>query len=224
MQQQVYGGAQPTPTPPRAADPAAPKPQQPPPPVVQSRPTNPKAGNFHALQYTGQVKKFTSGSIMQDFTRAAQGGEVRPESAAPREPEPSLVAEVESLIDFDAIPAGPAAPAPALDDWADFLSMPVLQPAPAQGAQLAGSIAAAAPPPPQPLSQPAPPPQTAPPPQPGAPPPTQPPPTAVARVPSPPRTAAGAAGYLPNYTQSPPQSRPAQAAAAIIPMLAPPPK
>jgi len=114
--------------------------------VAQPKPADPKADNFHALQYKGAVKKFTSGAILNDFTRATQGEEVTPTRAEPAWPPAAvtpLVADVAPLIEFDAS----AVAAPVRDDWADFVAMsaqPHVQP-PAQ-LSLDASVHTAAPP------------------------------------------------------------------------------
>lgn len=233
-----------------------------------SQPTSadPKAGNFHALQYKGSVKKFTSDAVrprcpaclarrppgcakcaltgaalarpappshraaqvLHDFTRAAQGAEILPEAAPLPAAEPSLVADLAPLIDFEQAAALPPQTA-ARDDWADFLSEAAAQPQPQpqQQQQYCGTSADAhAVPPPQPpraeqlfqappsFAAPAPP--TQPPLQPPAAPPYAP---AAVRA----QQHAGLLGGALHAPQQPAASQ-ARPVAQAIPMLPPPPK
>lgn len=230
--------------------------------VAQPAAADPKAGNFHALQYKGQVKKFTSGAvragsvrirprpllcldrmlnavrscdrcsraaaqILNDFTRAAQGEQILPQRSAPSPPpaeQPSLVADVAPLIDFEQLAVSPQKAGAVQDDWADFL---------AGSEQLALQPPQSVAPPPPPTQQPPQPPPSVAAPVPFA----QPPPTQPPAPPLPPASAGSPQDgqhYLNNYgsTLSPfTAAQPAPAPtvvptrpAQVIPVLPPPPK
>mmetsp|Transcript_5408 Transcript_5408/g.14874 ORF Transcript_5408/g.14874 Transcript_5408/m.14874 type:complete len:256 (-) Transcript_5408:166-933(-) len=75
------------------------------PTLASPKPNDPRADNFHALQYKGSVKKFTSSSILDQFSRAAAGENIPSSQVEAPAPEPEPGTAFGELISLDDPPA-----------------------------------------------------------------------------------------------------------------------